>query len=815
MNQLKRTAELKSNMATATAIIDLNWRNSKPQRDILEAIDRLFADADANPDVPMICSQTNAKNVIRLQLVNNVLMVTREDRTYKRNVLNQTEYWARLLDIGSTLYNMQVDGQSFSSRFIEYKDVDPELGETLPTVKRKVLDIALTTSNHPVALGVKYTESGRINIPEGSTIDVTVITNIFKFNNRYQPSRTISKECSQTIKLSAGDRVIPNQVYSLKVKIATGRRIDAVIVVEHRNVAGVITEHAYALKDVLVVMTGGFPSSATKEFLHMLCHDRNLEAVPFLYFGDHDMQGFTIYQTIKYGSKNSAWASPSMVCPNVIYVGPTKRDLLEMTDKFGMVWRDGYRTTNPEANDIALSNDFSIWKRTMDQKVKGKFVGHTQKDREVHKAFRKIGWLNHEPLAKHEVELIMSDQKAKFRLANLSVADTRYIRQFFEAKLQEQCRRRPRQQPEPPVVPSSSVPRGSEDLVSQLKRAAAQENTQTPAGDSPKIPADPPGESTEPNRIPMPESSRSSKMSSAHGYLYLFSGLSCGWIRSELTQPYVGEAASGVLPPPPNNNSASSSNNNSKKKRKRGEANAPKCERCGNKQHQGECWPVCEKCHDRHHPKAKECPRAKQKRRAEQGRAKTAAHPAAPATSPSTIPSLAGLVRGQNVFNLFGDSTANLQQILSAVNSGGYASTSIPAAPTKPASTPALNRVQSGRTEKEQRGPRGSSKAEEKKKKIDEMVEKRVKEEVEKRWKAEQDKRVREEMGTQLREEAALQEGANSPLPEEEDEDMEIDVDCVESESIAAASSEAPSAASIPPEPVTVSKKAIRVALPK
>lgn len=63
------------------AIVDLNWRDSKSKREILEGIGRLFAEADAQGEVPMINSQVSAKSIIKLELVNNVLMVTREDRT--------------------------------------------------------------------------------------------------------------------------------------------------------------------------------------------------------------------------------------------------------------------------------------------------------------------------------------------------------------------------------------------------------------------------------------------------------------------------------------------------------------------------------------------------------------------------------------------------------------------------------------------------------------------------------------------------------------------------------------------------------------
>lgn len=64
----------------------------------------------------------------------------------------------------------------------------------------------------------------------------------------------------------------------------------------------------------------------------MLYNDERLNEKPFLYYAYHDMQGISIFQTLKYGSKNSAWPSASMVCPGLQYVGPTKQDLLDTVE---------------------------------------------------------------------------------------------------------------------------------------------------------------------------------------------------------------------------------------------------------------------------------------------------------------------------------------------------------------------------------------------------------------------------------------------------------------------------------------------------
>ncbi|KAL8632383.1 hypothetical protein Q9189_001860 [Teloschistes chrysophthalmus] len=184
--------------------------------------------------------------------------------------------------------------------------------------------------------------------------------------------------------------------------------------------------------------------------------------------------------------------------------------------------------------------------------------------------------------------------------------------------------------------------------------------------------------------------------------------------------PPLQEQVLGFLAPRKINN-----DNNNKKRKRGGDANVPKCALCGNKEHPGDCWPVCSECHDRHHPKAKECPRAKQRRKNNEIRDAAAARLA---TSPSA---------------------------------------------SSPASTtPALNRGLSSKTEIAQRNPR---RAEELAKVDSASFEKRVQLEVERRLKAIRaviEKQVREDMEQQQLREMAVMQPASSPLlllPEEDD----------------------------------------------
>ncbi|KAL8756500.1 MAG: hypothetical protein Q9184_004482 [Pyrenodesmia sp. 2 TL-2023] len=328
---------------------------------------------------------------------------------------------------------MQVDRQPLKSRFIEYKEVYPGMPGSLPAIKRKMLDLALTVGVHPAALGIMYEESGKVGLPNGVTIHANQVADIFNFNDRDKTrSKLPADSCKTRVITTGGEKAIPRSVIDMKATWSTQHvKINAVIVVEHRNLAGIITQHDFAMKDVLVVMvctnkaffdlTAGYPSGATKEFLHMLSNDRNLIDKPFLYFGDHDMQGFSIFQTIKYGSKNAAWASPSMVCPRLHYVGPTKEDLLQSVEQYKPQWRIAYRQAYPDASPGQLYNAGLAWEKKMETKVKSKFAKHVPKDREIYKAFESIGWMAHEPLAKREIDLVMSERKSVSRILRTSV----------------------------------------------------------------------------------------------------------------------------------------------------------------------------------------------------------------------------------------------------------------------------------------------------------------------------------------------------------------------------------------------------------
>ncbi|KAM0796664.1 hypothetical protein BDR22DRAFT_866053 [Usnea florida] len=64
----------------------------------------------------------------------------------------------------------------------------------------------------------------------------------------------------------------------------------------------------------VIVMTGGYVLTGTKEFLNILWREL-LSSVAFLFYLDHDPASFHIYSTLKWGARKSTALSQDIVCP--------------------------------------------------------------------------------------------------------------------------------------------------------------------------------------------------------------------------------------------------------------------------------------------------------------------------------------------------------------------------------------------------------------------------------------------------------------------------------------------------------------------
>lgn len=167
----------------------------------------------------------------------------------------------------------------------------------------------------------------------------------------------------------------------------------------------------------------------------MLAKDPALSDVPFLYISDHDFQGVQIFQVLKYGAITSAYASDILVCSRLIWAGPSKEDLCQSPEAYREMYMAQYRSDFRRKSDEEVEKAVGTWQRRMSDKLEKKLVKATKKDREIVRAIERFGWLEHEPNLRNEVQQMLK-APSKFRLADLSQVNVRYLRMFVQAKVE-------------------------------------------------------------------------------------------------------------------------------------------------------------------------------------------------------------------------------------------------------------------------------------------------------------------------------------------------------------------------------------------
>ena len=167
----------------------------------------------------------------------------------------------------------------------------------------------------------------------------------------------------------------------------------------------------------------------------MLAKDPVLSDVPFLYISDHDFQGVQIFQVFKYGAVASAYASDILVCSRLIWAGPSKEELCQSPEAYREMYMAQYRSDFRRKSDEEVEKAVGTWQRQMSDKLEKKLVKATKKDREIVRAIERFGWLEHEPKLRDEVQRMLQ-APSKFRLADLSQVNVRYLRMFIQSKVE-------------------------------------------------------------------------------------------------------------------------------------------------------------------------------------------------------------------------------------------------------------------------------------------------------------------------------------------------------------------------------------------
>ena len=173
-------------------------------------------------------------------------------------------------------------------------------------------------------------DQGFVTVPARMVMTAAILPNILKRDE-------VEKKG-----ITGYEVTVPSRILRLDIRLKPNFVLRAVMVFEHRNLnfmSHAIKSHvedvlivqvngfATSLVSLLRIQTGGYSSLSIREFLNLLSTHRFMQHVPILFFSDHGVYGFDIYHVLKFGSRVTAWSSPTLVCPRLKWAGPTTDDL--------------------------------------------------------------------------------------------------------------------------------------------------------------------------------------------------------------------------------------------------------------------------------------------------------------------------------------------------------------------------------------------------------------------------------------------------------------------------------------------------------
>ena len=360
-------------------------------------------------------------------------------------------------------------------RFIEYKEVSrscnlivqclvllhatkrvfqmfPNTSMTLDRVKKILTDLALTIKVHPLALGVLAEDRGKFYLPQGVSIDATIISNVIAY---HKTNRSAAFANSKTFKHESDQpTTIPQLVEKLNVRFQKKRSVRAVIITEHANLSSLFMDDRFEIKNCIVITLSGYPGYSTCEWIHMLSLDPLLKQLPWLMLVDHDFQGFHIFSKVKYGCRSSAWVSEISVCSQLQCIGPFRDDLTQSPALYRPEWEAQHSADHPRKDSRAITKAADGWEAQCHRKILRRFTAASKADKSLYKSFERTAWLQYEPVLHEELRVMLRQPSVrsyvscsinfvvlilpqKFRVADLTQVSIRYLQTFLEAKIEE------------------------------------------------------------------------------------------------------------------------------------------------------------------------------------------------------------------------------------------------------------------------------------------------------------------------------------------------------------------------------------------
>ncbi|KAI9741407.1 MAG: hypothetical protein M1834_003124 [Cirrosporium novae-zelandiae] len=405
-----------------SARISIDWRTKTQSTTLVNKLHRLLTELDREGSAMIEISDSKAKGMVRLVKVDEA---NNDDENgekhiwarYKKGCKKGTEtqqqkqYWATIIVVIRQMLSRLAYHAQENERKVGYELRRP--GLTAERANKLLKDIAITIGVHPISLGVIPESQGEVSIPSGWKLAAMTISNVFEYSAREGGGTRVETLTER--------RQIPMPTISTTLRRAKGYRgpIVAVVVVEHRNIKQGLDRVAKGencLRDIIFVMTAGYPDQATREFLVCLSRDETLKDVPFLFFADHDANGFEIYLTLKMGSKNMAWASQSQACGRLTYAGPTMGDIESSITRMAPEGTDPVATIRKFRKYASNSQSCRIFPKGL----------------QVLRRIRADGLLQNEEKLALEVETMISTEYGAYGLAALTWAHRQFgVEQFF------------------------------------------------------------------------------------------------------------------------------------------------------------------------------------------------------------------------------------------------------------------------------------------------------------------------------------------------------------------------------------------------
>ncbi|NPA85886.1 MAG: DNA topoisomerase IV subunit A [bacterium] len=247
------------------------------------------------------------------------------ERTTRRKLLDlgETRKFLQTVKVLELAYRHLVDGRHSTIREVYYQ-LKYEIPGTDILVAQKQAETDNVMFDLEVALGVLREQLHFLPKRKGAVVGpITLI-------DRSIPGEVQEIDCT---KAGRGGIAIPSTIEETEIYLQKDKEDVLVLAIETGGMFERLLEERFWKaaynklgKDIILVLTEGQPSRATRRLLHRLHAELGLEVYVFT---DGDPWGFYIYSVIKRGSMRMSYLSEQLAVPSARFVGMLTTDIYE------------------------------------------------------------------------------------------------------------------------------------------------------------------------------------------------------------------------------------------------------------------------------------------------------------------------------------------------------------------------------------------------------------------------------------------------------------------------------------------------------